>query len=349
MRIRTPYYVFDRALFSALLRDYTNYGMMFFPIKANDHQLIISEINKGGCGFEVDSIEHMRRLIKRGVSPKNMCYSFPIHEESDIRRALRLGVSLFVVDSFDEYNKIAHLSSDASFVVRINVLSILKSKLHHAQNKWGLSLHGASELISAIRRDNRNLAGISFYITSEIHQKDAFEAVLNALASSFANLGIEFVNIGGGISLDRLKSLKVCLDNVKKKVKAKHIVIEPGRHLLDPCIDMVVSVTSVRTIGANRLVFINAGIYSGLLDAVVKGRKYLVLDEQQKAASTLKSAYICGSSSDVSDTLGEYKLRVDLTVGDKLIIKECGAYSAVMQTHFCRKDHVRMVSKNGLK
>jgi len=139
--------------------------------------------------------------------------------------------------------------------------------------------------------------------------------------------------------------MKSYLETVRTTVGAKHIVLEPGRYLLNPCIDMVVSVTSVRNINANRLVFINAGIYTGLLDAVVKGKKYQVDDERQTSTSKLARAYICGSSSDISDTLGEYKLRADLAGGDTLIIKECGAYSAVMQTHFCGKDQVKMVLK----
>ena len=346
MKTRTPYYVFDRELFSSLVRDYSNYGRVFFPIKANDSPLVSSEINKNGCSFEVDSIEHIRELIQqRGVSPERMCYSYPIREAADIKEALMLGVRLFVVDSIEEYKKIICFPQKVSFVVRINVLGILKSKLHHEQNKWGLSLNEAKTLISTIRKDNQNLVGISFYITSEIHQEDAFEAVLDAISSDLNSVGVEFINIGGGISLDKLKEIKVCLEKAKNIVGAKYIVIEPGRHLLNPCIDMVVSITSVRNMNSNRLVFINAGIYTGLLDAVIKNKKYHVVDEQQKSTSTLASAYICGSSSDISDTLGEYKLRVDLAVGDELIIKECGAYSAVMQTHFCGKDHVDMILK----
>jgi len=343
MSARTPYYAFDRERFTALVRDYVNYGKVYFPVKANDDPLVISEINKNKCGFEVDSIEHIIKLIKKcGVSPEKLCYSYPIREDADIRWALKLGVRLFVVDSFEEYGKIIRRSSNAKFVVRINVVGILKDKLEHEQNKWGLSLPEAKSLISQIRKGRRNLAGVSFYITSEIHQEDAFEAVLNAIASNFANLGIEFINIGGGIALNKLKTMDSCLEKAKKTVGAKYIVLEPGRHLLNPCIDMVVSIVSIRKINANRLVFINAGIYTGLLDAVVKNKKFPIVDEQQKSTSTLVKAYICGSSSDISDTLGEYDLRADLAVGGMLVIKECGAYSAVMQTHFCGKDHVEM-------
>jgi diaminopimelate decarboxylase len=344
MRIKTPYYVFDRELFSGSVREYSKYGKVFFPVKANDHGLIISEILKENCGFEVDSIEHIEKLIRHGASAKDLSYSFPIREETDIRRALKKGVGLFVIDSVEEYQKITRVSSTANFVVRINVLDVLDGKLPPEQNKWGLSIREATNLISTIRHNKQNLAGISFYITSELDRDGAFEIVLDAIGSSFVNLGVDFVNIGGGISRDRLKTIAPRLETVKKSVGAKHIVIEPGRHLLDPCIDMIVSVVSIRQMAGNRLVFINSGIYSGLLDAVVKSRKYAVVD-QRGSASAFSSAYICGSSSDISDTLGVYDLRTNLAIGDTLIIKGCGAYSAVMQTHFCGKDHVHMVLK----
>lgn len=346
MPVRTPYYVFDRVLFASLLRTYCTYGKVYFPVKANDSALVCSELDKCHCGYEVDSIEQIRALVQSGACPEDICYSYPVREGPDIREASNAGVRLFVVDSMAEYQKIRRLSSNVDFVIRLNVLNILNSSLPPEQNKWGLSLHEAASLISTIRRDKEKVAGISFYIADVIRQDDAFQIVLRAISSSFAGVMFEFVNIGGGISLEKLRTLAPLLERVKRTVVAKYIVIEPGRHLLNPCIDLITSVISVRYIDMNRLVYINAGVYSGLLDAVLKRKRYIVVDEQQNPTSALARAYICGSSSDVSDTLGEYELRTDMAVGDTLVIKECGAYSAVMQTHFCGKDHADMIVKD---
>ena len=343
--MKIPYYIFDKKLFSSFIKKYSNYGKIFYPIKANDHPLIISEIIKNNCGFEIDSIEHMRELIKCGVSPEEMCYSYPIKEIDDAKEALMLGVRLFVVDSFEEYEKILCLSTNAKFVVRINISDILNANLRPEQNKWGLSLDDASRLISRIKIENQILVGLSFYITAELHQEDILGKVLNIITEKFINIGVEFINIGGGISLDELKINQLNLEKAKKAVGANYIVLEPGRHLLDPCIDMIVSVTAVRNINSNRLVFVNAGIYSGLLDAIIKHKKYHIEDEQQNPTSTLANVFVCGSSSDISDVLGEYRLRDNLVAGDNLIFKDCGSYSAVMQTCFYRKEHAEMILK----
>jgi diaminopimelate decarboxylase len=41
--------------------------------------------------------------------------------------------------------------------------------------------------------------------------------------------------------------------------------------------------------------------------------------------------------------IGVYMIRNDIKVGDRLIIKNCGAYSAVMQTNFYGRKSIRMV------
>ena len=345
MSIRPPYYIFDREKFSSLIGEYLKFGDLYFPVKANDDDLIINAVQENDCGFEVDSIEHIEKLIKCGISSDKLLYSYPIREEIDIKEAIEKGVHLFVVDSIDEYRKIARLTNEARYIVRVNVLSIVKNELSVEHNKWGLSINDSKELISIIRTEGQALAGISFYVTSEINHSDTFETVLNCLMLNFRNLDVEFVNIGGGISIDKLESMTVLIEQVRSTIKAKRILLEPGRHLLNPCIDMIVSVMAIRTIDTRRLIFINAGIYLGLMDTIIKNRKYIIVDDKQIDSSMLVQSYVCGSSSDISDTLGEYQLRSNLMIGDTLTIKECGAYSMVMQTHFYGKEHMKMILK----
>lgn len=329
-----------------MFREYQENGKIYFPIKANDDSLIISSIiEMDGC-FEVDSREHIDLLLNvYNVCAEKLLYSYPIREIKDIKFALDKGVRLFVIDSVEEYEKIVSLSSEVKFVIRINVLQILNNTLSAAQDKWGLSLSEATELIKKMRTENIKVSGISFYITSEVEQENAFEIVLNTLISNFKETDIEFVNLGGGISLEKINDIKYLLSKIKLELKAKYIVFEPGRNLLNPCIELAVSVTAIRYSNGNRLVFINAGIYNGLIDAIVKRRKYNIVDKKQNNLSELCISYVCGSSSDISDNLGDYELRADLAVGDMLYIQECGAYSSVMHTHFYGKKHAPMIIK----
>lgn len=343
---KTPFYLFDEEKFCHMVKMYQTYGKIYYPVKANDDEMIISIIKDNNCCFEVDSIEHIKLLIDNyKVEPHKLLYSFPIKAQSDIKEALQMGVNLFVVDSMDEYNKIASISNKVRFVFRINVLQILNNNLSPEKDKWGLNLDDAKMLILLSRKGAINVVGISFYIMAEIENKNSFEIVLKKITSEFKDISVEFLNIGGGISLEQLNDINYLIETTKKSLNIEYVAFEPGRHLLNPCIEMVVSVTAIKYIKGNKLVFIDAGIYNGLIDAVVKNKKYCIIDRKQTDYSILSTSYICGSSSDISDTLGAYELREDLSVGDLLFIEECGAYSSVLQTCFYNKQHIDMVPK----
>ena len=344
---KTPYYLFDKELFVSMVQEYKSYGDLFFPIKANDDSLVISALIENDCSFEVDSIEHMRMLIEEyNVSPERILYSYLIREIDDIRAAIEMGITYFVIDSVEEFNKVISISKDVSFYIRINVLHILDNNLPPEKNKWGLSVTDAKKLMFKIKEQAAGVSGISFYIASEINRKNSFEIILASLVSDFSGLSIKSLDIGGGVSLDTLKKIHPIIKDFQKCFSTKQLIIEPGRHLLNPCIDMVVTVMSIKYINGNRLIFINAGIYNGLIDAIVKEKKYSIIDQKQTNSSKLCQSYICGSSSDVSDTLGYYELREDLTVGDLLYIKDCGAYSSVMKTRFYNKSKIPLLLKD---
>lgn len=343
---KTPYYLFDKKKFNNMVKKYQLYGKVYYPVKANDDKRILSIINYNDGCFEVDSLEHIRLLVDEyGFNPKKVLYSYPIKEQEDIKEAIKMGVNLFVIDSIDEYNKVISISTDVKLVIRINVLQILDNNLSPEKNKWGLNIDDAKKIFSYCKKKLMNVVGISFYIMAEIENQNAFEIVLKALISNFQGINIEFLNIGGGISLEQLDIINPLLETTKSVLNIQYIIFEPGRHLLNPCIDMVVRVTSIKHVNGNRLVFINAGIYNGLIDAVIKNKKYRIIDRKQNIYSNICTAYICGASSDISDTLGVYELREDLSVGDLLIIAECGAYSSVMQTHFYNKPDIQMITK----
>lgn len=351
--IPTPYYLFDKERFTELLQAYQQMGDVYYPIKANDDDLIVNTVINLSCCFEVDSIEHIRSLVKvKEVEASRILYSYPIREEKDIIEAVQLGIKKFVVDSKDEYTLITKHLDDGAFFVRLNTVGILGSDLPPHRNKWGLSISKAKELIVRIRNDGNKVLGISFYLFEDIAKPKSLKGILEKICENFSGFHLEYLNIGGGFSVQRLTEVKKLLDKTKSAIGAKKIIIEPGKPLLDPCIDMVVSVMAIKKIGTSKLVFINAGIYSGLIDVVIKGRHFEICDLTVKNGDKKETTLVCGSSSDVSDFLGEYELRSDLAVRDQLLIRECGGYSTVMQTNFYGKNRIevriRRSSANGV-
>lgn len=343
MEWTTPFYQFNKEKFVNLLERYQKLGTVYYPVKANDDPIIISIVRDYNCCFEADSIEHIELLIKEfQVNPQRILYSYLVRKKSDIIQAKLMGIEYFVVDSIDEYEKILSISSDANIIIRLNVLQMLKKDILPAHNKWGLDQKKAQEILRGKNKEYSNVKGMSFYIAAEAEYKDCFENVLNTIGTNFRGLNVGILNIGGGISVEHLEEIKDVLEKAQYSIGAKKIFIEPGRYLLNPCIDLIVSVVAIKEVNHNRLIFIDAGIYYGLIDGVVKNKKYDIIDGKSTEKSQLTKTFICGSSSDISDCFGSYNLRKDLEVGDKLIIRECGAYSSVMQTYFYAKPRMDM-------
>jgi len=350
MTIKTPYYLFDKEKFEFLVKNYQKNAEVYYPVKANDSNIIIDAAIELLCCFEVDSIEHIEMLINKGIDADRMLYSYPIREEDDIKRAVELGLKKYVVDSIEEYEKISKYLDDGLYFIRLNAVDILGLVLPSEQNKWGLSIHETKYLIDKIRNDKGKVFGISFYIFKEIFiRTDPLKNLLLAIRDNFSGYRFDYLNIGGGISTDTFLSIQNILQSTKEVIGVKKIIIEPGTPLLDPCIDMVVSITAIKKVNDLRLIFINAGIYNGLIDKIIKKRHFIVEDLVKTKDNNYEESIICGSSSDVSDYLGKYKLRKDLKVGNQLIIKETGAYSAVMQTGFYGKSKIEMkIKENSL-
>jgi ornithine decarboxylase len=346
MNIITPYYLFDKTKFESIIRTYQTIGEVYYPIKANDNELVVDAALESSCSFEVDSIEHIKMLIcKKKLNPNRLLYSYPIREVRDIQKASELKVKKYVVDSKEEYDRMVSIVKDASFFVRLNVADILKTNSAPEQTKWGLSIREAKQLIHEIRKNGNDVIGISFYLFNEVAKIFNLEEILKILSENFLGFNLKYLNIGGGMLFENIKKIENTLNKTKVSIGAASIIIEPGSHLLDPCIDMVVSVTAIKRVNGKKLVFINSGIYSGLIDVIIKKKRFEIFDLKEHRKKESEIALVCGSSSDVSDYLGEYSLRSNLEVGDQLIVKGCGAYSSVMQTGFYKKRPIKMIIK----
>lgn len=251
----------------------------------------------------------------------------------------------YVVDTEHEYRKISAVSKNAYYFVRIFIYDVFQDNNEIWQDKWGATISQAITLIEIITKHSpASFLGISFYIPKEIPVLTPFKTMLSHLEREFSGYTIPCLNIGGGISLDRLNSLKRDFAQIKERLRTQEIIVEPGRHLLNPCIDMHVEVIDIRKVNDTRIVIINAGIYSGLLDARLKDKRFPIDDPITHGRK--HEARICGNSSDSDDYLGAYDLRESLKVGDQLVIHDCGAYSSVMRTHFYMKKSFELYQRD---
>lgn len=336
----TPFFIFNKNQFENLFDHFSRYGTIFYPVKTNDNIYLLREIASLGSSFETDGIYHIERLLSIGVSPEKIQFSIPIKKQNDIEKALKCGVNRFVVDTKEEYVRISKNSKDIQFIIRISINDILHiPEINYY--KWGMPLHEAIDLAKIIENGGNSFLGISFYLPKDIFNSENFEKVLNHIGRNVPADYIKVLDVGGGLDNSFSPKFHNQIKNIKKSLNIESIILEPGRNLIDPCMDMIVSVIGVANRGNRMWAYIDTGIYSGLIDHVIKDRVFEILSFNSLESSLPKKFeyIISGPTSDTIDILGEYSFKVPLKVGDRLVIKNSGAYTSILTTNFCEIKH----------
>lgn len=331
-------YIINRQNLISTVKDYSVNAQVYYPVKANTNRHVVKILDPLIAGYEVASIYHLIYLItKFQVEPHRILYSAPIKTNSQIKKALSLGVKNFVVDNIDELKRTIRLADNNSLniILRVDIADFID--VRRSVFKWGASINDILFMKELIAKSTQQYIGLSFYIPQEVDNVNNFVTVIDGIASSIGFHDCKVIDIGGGITSADVKSI---IPQIKSKYDLRNVdfIVEPGRHLLNPNIDLVVKVIDIRERQGQRLVFIDSGIYSGLIDAVVKNRRFEISynNKKRQLSNKAEQCLICGDSSDISDVLGIYDLPQNIKVGDELMISECGSYCSELDTDFCK-------------
>ncbi len=307
--------------------------LVYYPIKANSNPRLVAFFDGIVDGYEADSLVHISRLIRmHKVAPERILYSYPLKSRQEMRFALRWGIKKFVVDDIKECNDLLELATTPiQILLRVDVSSFIKCR--DIVVKWGFDLQGLKETELLIKKSIHIMAGYSFYLPQEINDMHNFEAIVDGLFNEMHAGNYHYFDIGGGFSEELLPQIRSKLQDLTRDCHTK-VIIEQGQHLLNPAIDLYVKVLEVRYKNDKKLVFIDSGIYHGLMDVVLKKSSFKI---QEETAEKSEPCLVCGDSSDVSDIIGEYHLPCCIKRGDVLRIKGCGAYCEELITPFSKK------------
>ena len=317
-----PRYIIKTKKFLNNLAEYQKSGLVYYPIKCNNSRAVLSLISSNNGCFEVETYEHLKQLIRLRIDPNRILFFSPFSQIKDLAKAVEYGVSSFVVGNKSAADFLDSTGIKYKYFVR------LREKLVSESCKM---LGSSPEELVSIYNSNSNgiFLGISFYLNSEIN--DSFRR--NQMIMHSVNILKEIddkhaatIDIGGGVSAEECKEayeyLKSCSDY--------NLIVEPGRGLMSSCIDMIATVIGLDE--CNSVAFLNVGIYSGLIDAKIKNRQFEIVPIKV-CENAMRKYFLSGPTADIVDVIGEFNLP-ELHVGDKLIIKNCGAYTDVLSTRF---------------
>jgi len=341
---RTPFLLLDLELVRSKIRRFRAAlprARIHYAVKANSHPEVLRVMLEERASFEVASIAELDALLALGAQAREIYFSNPIKPRHHIEHAARAGVQWFAVDSADELHKLVSVKPDARLFLRIETQNIGAD--WPLTGKFGTSLPESAALIGEAARLRADLAGVAFHVGSQCRNLENWRIGIENAKLVFDMMrdhGLEprLLNIGGGFPVRYTKpipTIEAIGASVNQALAAlgadMRVMAEPGRYLIGDCAWLVARVIGTALRHGTRWVYLDAGIYHGLMEAL-EGLEYEIRSSRRGAAIPCT---VAGPTCDSLDVVARDRmLPGDLAEGDYVYVPNTGAYTTAYSTSF---------------
>ncbi|MEJ8473855.1 type III PLP-dependent enzyme [Roseibium algae] len=321
---------------------------VYYAVKANPDPEILNLLANLGSSFDCASVGEIEMVLATGAKATRISYGNTIKKERDIARAYQLGVRLFAVDCVEEVEKIARVAAGSKVFCR--VLCDGLGAEWPLSRKFGCDPAMAPDVLEHAHRNGLETYGVSFHVGSQQANLSAWDLALSMAAGVFQEMalrGIELkmVNMGGGFPARYLKEVPGVPSYGEAIFSAltKHFgnrlpstIIEPGRGMVGNAGMIEAEVVLISRKSADdelRWVYLDIGMFNGLAETLGEAIRYPI--STQHDGGNTAPCVLAGPTCDSVDVLYEktpYELPVSLSIGDKVLIDACGAYTTTYST-----------------
>ncbi|MDJ0929525.1 type III PLP-dependent enzyme [Breoghania sp.] len=316
---------------------------VFYAVKANPAPEVLNLLARAGSCFDCASVGEIEVVLATGVTAERISYGNTIKKERDIERAFELGVRLFAVDCEAEVEKVARVAPGSKVFCRI--LCDGAGADWPLSRKFGCDPALAPKVLELAHRSGLVAHGVSFHVGSQQSNLEAWDGALASAAEVFREMAVHgirlsMVNMGGGFPTGYLKKMPGVASYGEAIFRAlsRHFgnrlpeaIIEPGRGMVGNAgmIEAeVVLISKKSDTDSLRWVYLDIGKFHGLAETMDEAIRYPI--RTPRDGDETEPCVIAGPTCDSVDVLYEktpYELPVSLSIGDKVLIEACGAYT----------------------
>jgi diaminopimelate decarboxylase len=357
----TPCYVYSAgAVRAAYHRLDTAFGdrphAIHYALKANSTLAIVRLLRTLGSRVDANSMGEVDVALRCGFSPRDVVFTGVGKSAAELARAVTLGFHAINVESPGELDRLDQLAAAqgarARVALRVNPDIDARSHPHIStglrDNKFGVPIALARTLIADMAR-RRGLVpvGVHVHIGSQITSLDpltrAAEAA-TALARELAGDGValEQLDFGGGLGISYDGApVPDPADYVRALVTAAAgsplaIAIEPGRSIVGPAGVLLASVVDVKHVpGGRRFVVLDAGM-TELMRPALYGAFHRIEPVVPRDGAAEPSDVV-GPICESTDRFARDLPLAPVEVGDLVVIRDVGAYGAVLGSTYLRR------------
>ncbi|KZX94144.1 MULTISPECIES: type III PLP-dependent enzyme [unclassified Sulfitobacter] len=325
------------------LHDGLGRAHIHYAVKANPAAEIIRLLVAKGSGFDAASRQEVELCLSQGAKPENISFGNTIKRAADIAFAHAAGVTLFAADSIAELDKIAENAPGARVYIRLIVENSMAD--WPLSRKFGCAGSMLPELLDYARDLGLVPYGLSFHVGSQTRRAEFWNPVLDQVAPLWhaavaAGHDLQLLNLGGGFPAfygESVEAPRAYAAAVMKAVEARfgdvpQIMAEPGRGMVAEAGHIAAEVMLVSRKSADdmhRWVYLDIGRFSGLAETEGEAIRYQFVTPHD--GGEMGPCVLAGPSCDSADILYEKRpinLPLALRDGDKVMIRNCGAYTS---------------------
>ncbi|WP_252944353.1 type III PLP-dependent enzyme [Oceanicola sp. 502str15] len=313
-----------------------------YAVKANPAREVIARLLDEGSNFDAASRGEIELCLSLGARPEQISFGNTIKRVSDIAFAHAAGLTLFAADSDEELEKLAEHAPGAQVYIRLLVDN--PEADWPLSRKFGCSRETALRLLGVARELGLDPVGFSFHVGSQTKRTRMWQGVLDYVGGIWADAQaaghqLTLINIGGGFPAfygEEIDAPTAYAEGVRKMVEARfpgaRIMAEPGRGMVAEAGAIAAEVLLVSRKSDNdihRWVYLDIGRFSGLAETEGEAIRYQMLTPHDGEATG--PCILAGPSCDSADVLYEKRpmpLPMSLKAGDKVVIRNCGAYTS---------------------
>ena len=352
---QTPFYIYSQEMINQKVNLTKKIlgNNIFFSVKSNSNQAVLKLMQNLGLGADVVSIGELKRSLTAGFAPKKIIFEGVGKSKDDLLYAIQKNIHLINTESLEEIKLLEKLAKEKKKKINIGVRlnpnidgdTINKISTGKKTDKFGIEIDDINSIISLITNSpSLNLISISCHIGSQISKIDAYKntfAEMKKAADKFVNAGIQIkhVDLGGGFHVkykdgdpnfsiqDVKKELDICFSKSNYDIS-----FEPGRYLTAEAGALVTSIITKKQNGGLNYLIVDAGMNTLIRPAMYNA--YHEIEAINNKSENKISYAIAGPICESSDVFQKNIKLPEQSIGDKLLIKNAGAYGKVMSSNY---------------
>ena len=337
----------------------------YYAVKCNPDPVLVAYLQSLGCNFDCATKAEMDLVVNQlGHSSAGVVYSNPVKFESHIRFAQSVGVKTTIIDNRDEIMKIKSVYPDAQVLIRLACSDL--SARSPMSLKFGANRDQVQPLLEFAAEVGLAVVGVHFHVGSGCSDPTSYRKALVDARRAF-DLGSELghnmhiLDLGGGYpGLDVLDgscktSNGVHFEDMASIINsmidqlfpddgthAYKILAEPGRFFGQSAQAMVNKVMGKSVVGLTGdgrkqiRYYMTEGLY-GTLSCIIfdqqDGLTPLLLNDRP-TDELPPHGTMFGPTCDGFDRIGDVNSLPELSVGDRVIYLQFGAYTSSITTRF---------------